>query len=74
MEAVYAYQKVRSVQKGKNVHATRTWQMIERHGIITAVERAVNRSQETAGYKTLVEMGMRDFAFEAVVQKHSHGM
>ena len=44
--------------------------MIKRHGIIIAVERAVNRPQETAGYKTLVDMGMQDFAFEAVVCRH----
>ena len=44
--------------------------MIKRHGIITAVERAVNRKDVTSGYKALVEMGMPDFAFEAVVCRH----
>jgi len=70
LEAVYAYEKVLSMTKGKNVHASRTWQMIKRHGIIMAVERAVNRSKETAGYKALVKMGMQDFAFEAVICRH----
>jgi len=70
LEAVYAYEKVLSVKKGKNVRASRTWQMIKRHGIIIAVERAVNRQQETAGFKALVDMGMQDFAFEAVVCRH----
>ena len=70
LEAVYAYEKVRSVQKGKNVHASRTWQMIKRHGIIKAVEKCVDRSKETAGYKALVDMGMQDLAFEAVVCRH----
>lgn len=70
LEAVYAYEKVLSSIKGKNVRASRTWQMIKRHGIIIAVERAVNRQKETAGYKALVDMGMQDFAFEAVVCRH----
>lgn len=67
LEAVYAYEKVLSMTKGKNIRASRTWQMINNHGIIKAVERAVVRSKETKGYKALVDMGMQDFAFEAVI-------
>ena len=44
--------------------------MIKRHGIIRAVERAVNRKDETLGYTTLIEMNMQDFAFEAVVLRY----
>lgn len=44
--------------------------MIERHGIIHAVERAVNRTEETPGYKALADMGMLDYAFESVVLRH----
>lgn len=44
--------------------------MVERHGIIEAVERAVNRSHETQGYSSLVEMGLQEFAFEAVILRH----
>lgn len=70
LEAVYAYEKVLSMTRGRNVRASRTWQMITRHGIIMAVERAVNRSRETTGYKALIDMGMQDFAFEAVICRH----
>lgn len=70
LQAVYAYERVLCEKHGKTVHASRTWQMIKRHGIITAVERAVNRKDATSGYKALVEMGMPDFAFEAVVCRH----
>ena len=70
LQAVYAYEEVLSSKKGKRIHASRTWQMIRRHGIIGAVERAVNRESETAGYKALVEMGMQDFAFEAVIARY----
>ncbi len=44
--------------------------MIKRHGIIHAVERAVNRTEETQGYKALTDMGMLDYAFESVVLRH----
>ncbi len=70
LQAVYAYERVLCKQRGKTVRASRTWQMIKRHGIISAVERAVNRKDVTSGYKALVEMGMQDFAFEAVVCRH----
>ena len=70
LEAVYAYERVLSDSRGKKSRATRTWQMIARHGIITAVERVVSRPNEAKGYIALVEMGMEDKAFEAVVLRH----
>jgi hypothetical protein len=44
--------------------------MIKRHGIIGAAERAVNRPTETSGYRALVEMGLGEYAFEAVILRH----
>ena len=70
LEAVYAYERVLSETRGKKVRASRTWQMIERHGIIGAVERAVNRNEDASGYLALVEMDMQDLAFEAVVMRY----
>jgi hypothetical protein len=70
LEAVYAYQRALTQQKGKTTHASRTWQMIKKHGIINAVERVVSRTQESAGYRVLAEMGMERMAFEAVVLRH----
>lgn len=70
IEAVYAYEEVLSQKNGKKTRASRTWPMIKKHGIITAVERAVNREVETQGYTALVEMGLEDYAFEAVILRH----
>jgi len=39
IQAVYAYERVLSEKRGKTVRASRTWQMIKRHGIIPAVEK-----------------------------------
>lgn len=70
LRAIYAYEEAQSKLKGRRFRANRTWQMIDRHGIIPAVERAVNRSDETMGYQALVEMGMGEFAFEQVILRH----
>ena len=70
LQAIYAYERILTAKNNRNTRANRTWQMIKRHGILEAVERAVNRPSETVGYTALVEMGLEDFAFEAVVVRH----
>lgn len=70
LQAIFAYEEVLSDKNGRRTSAARTWQMIKRHGILAAAERAVNRAQETAGYKSLIEMGLQQFAFEAVIIRH----
>ena len=72
LQAVYAYEEILTKKNGRRTKASRTWQMINRHGIIEAVERAVNRPQETIGYTVLVEMGLPDLAFEAVILRYPH--
>jgi len=69
-EAIYAYEEALSNQKGRNTRAGRTWPMVEARGIIGAIERIVTRRAETEGYRVLIEMGMEDMAFEAVVLRH----
>jgi len=70
LQAVYAYEETLTKKNGRRTRASRTWQMIERHGIIEAVERAVNRPTETQGYTALVEMGLEEYAFEAVILRY----
>ncbi len=70
LEAVYAYERMLWMVRGKKVRASRTWQMIERRGIIEAVERVVTARDDTVGYRLLTEHGLEDKAFEAVVLRH----
>lgn len=70
LQAIYAYEEVISRKNGRRTSASRTWQMIKRHGILEAAERAVNRDRETSGYTALIEMGLQDYAFEAVILRH----
>lgn len=53
LQALYAYEEVLSMKNKRKTRASRTWQMIKRHGIIGAAERAVDRVIEPAGYKVL---------------------
>ena len=70
LAAIYAYEEVLSARRGRRTRASRTWQMVTRHGLIGAVERAVNRPNVTIGYTALLEMGLHEFAFEAIVLRY----
>jgi hypothetical protein len=70
LAAVYAYEEGLSQKNGRRTRASRTWQMIDRHGVLEAVERAVRRDDVTQGYVVLQEMGLGDYAFEAVILRH----
>jgi hypothetical protein len=68
LRAVYAYEEAATVKSGRRMPAARTWQMIKRSGIVRAAERAVTRAKETTGYSVLAEVGLSEFAFEAVIR------
>ena len=68
--AVYAYEEVLTLQKGRRQPASRTWQMIKRHGIVPAVERVVTKREVSSGFTALADMGLMEFAFEAVIVRH----
>lgn len=70
LSAVYAYEEVLSAKKGKRQPASRTWQMIKRLGIVPAVERVVTKREVSTGFTALAEMGLMEFAFEAVILRH----
>ena len=71
LEAIYAYEEILFSKYGRRVKASRTWQMIKRRGIIAAIEQAVDRSDGTAGFSALKVVGLENFAFEAVILRHS---
>lgn len=70
LQCIYAFEEARSQQTGKRARASRTWQSIQRNGILPTVDRVVARRTATEGYDALVEAGMEDFTFEAVVLKY----
>jgi hypothetical protein len=70
IQAIYAYEEILTARNNKKTRASRTWPMLQRHGVLAAVEKAVNREAETQGYNYLVDMGLQDYAFEAVVLRY----
>lgn len=66
-KALLAYEEVLSVKAGRSQKANRTRKMIPKYGLLETVERVVNRKSDAAGYTALVEMGMKELAFEAVI-------
>ena len=70
LEAVYAYEEILFRKHGKRVKASRTWKVIRERGVIAAIEHVVDRPDGTAGFKALEEVGLENFAFEAVILRH----
>jgi len=70
LQAVFAYEEFVYKKNGKRTRASRTWQLIKRHGIIEAIERTVKRDSEPEYYSILVELGLEQHAFEAVILRH----
>lgn len=68
--AVFAYEQVLTAKNGRKTRASRTWPLIKKHGILMAAEKAVDKDGETAGYQALVQMGLQDVAFEAVILRY----
>ena len=67
LKAIYAYEEVLSKKNKKRTRASRTWPMVKRYGIVGAAEKAVNRNTDAMGYRLLIEMGLQDLTFEAVI-------
>jgi hypothetical protein len=69
-QAVYALERVMTLERGRKSRATRQWQIVTKVGIIAAMESIVKNPTGRAGYEALVKMGMQDMSFEAVVLRH----
>jgi len=70
LQAIYAYEEVLFEKHGRKTHASYTWRSVKSHGIIGAVERAVNKKGDPVGFKTLAEMDMQHLAFEVIVIRY----
>jgi hypothetical protein len=70
LEAMYAYEWTLFKKHGRWLKAAYLRRAINKNGIIKAVDNAVSKGHETAGYQALVGEGMQDMLFEAVVLRH----
>jgi hypothetical protein len=69
--AIYAYEEILFGKHGKRVRANHTWKAIKNKGsILLAIDAIVDRPDGTAGFAALQEIGLQNYAFEAVVLRH----
>ena len=68
---VHAYEHAKAERlKQKSYTAGRIRQMVKRWGIKETIERTVRRKGDSTGYRDLIELGLKDLAFEAIVLRH----
>ena len=70
IEALMAYERILTDKNGRKTRASRTRKMFDTHGIIKGVERAVVRPAATEGFASLIESGLEQHAFEAVILRN----
>ena len=70
VRAIYAYEEALGYIKGKRTRATGTWQLVNRNGLLAAIQKRLqSRSGEDVG-PALKELGMEDYSFEAVAKAY----
>lgn len=68
--ALYAYEEEQSRIKGRIFRASRTRQMLAKHGALKAAERMVMNRQPSKGFEVLEEAGLRELSFEAIIDRY----
>ena len=66
LRAIYAYEEALSYSKGKRTRATGTWQLVNRHGVLAALDKRLQSRGGEDMHAVLKELGMEDYSFEAV--------
>ncbi len=66
VRAIYAYEEAMSYRKGKRTRATGTWQLVNRHGLLSAVHKRIQSKSGDDVQPILEELGMGEYSFEAV--------
>ena len=70
IEAIYLYESVMSLEKGKKYTAKRTWPMMAKYGFIGAAARLAVKKDRAPGFRRLVAAGHMDMTFEAIIVRH----
>jgi hypothetical protein len=68
--AVYAYELHLTRKNGRKTRAAKTWAIAKNHGIIQAIQKAVESPPDPAVLAGLRELGLEDLAFDALVVRN----
>ena len=66
LRAIYGYEEALSYRRGKRTRATGTWQLVNRHGVLTALAKRLQSRNGDDVLEVLKELGMEDYSFKAV--------
>jgi len=69
-QTVQAFEYALSQQRGKTTRLFRTRQKVAKVGVVQTLREWAPGSQETAGFKMLLERGMPEFTGEATTLRH----
>lgn len=69
-QMVQAFEYTLSEERGKNTRLSRTRQKVAKAGVVQTLRDWSVGSQETAGFKMLLERGMPEFTGEAITLRH----
>ena len=72
LRAIYAYEEALSFLKGKRTRATGTWQMVNKHGVFSALAKRLGARGVEGVKPALKELGMADYSFDAVRESYPH--
>jgi hypothetical protein len=67
---VFALEDANTIPGGRRYRATRTRNAFNKVGIIRTVEKKVSQKSPPAGFEALIQHGLDEFTFEAVVLRH----
>ena len=71
LKAFYAYEEALSYQQGKRKRATGTWQMVNRCGILPALQKRLDSKSIEDALPTLKTLKMEDYSFQAVAKAYA---
>jgi hypothetical protein len=71
LKAFYAYEEALSHLHGKRKRATGTWQMVNRYGILPALQKRLESKTVEEAIPVLEELKMADYSFQAVARAYA---
>ena len=70
-KAFYAYEEAMSHGQRKRRRATGSWQLVNRYGVLAALQRRVDSKYAEESLPILKQLGMEDYSFRAVADRHA---
>ena len=74
LKAFYAYEEAMSYGQKKRRRATGSWQLVNRHGVLAALQKRLNSKYAEESLPILRELKMDDYAFQAIADRYAEDL